>query len=231
MAGPRPIVVFDVDGVLVDVTESYREAVCRTVEHFTGKRIARASIQTYKNQGGWNNDWALAQQIAADLGVEVAYETVVEQFQKFFLGPAGDGEGGLIERERWLPAPGLLERLGRRYQLAIFTGRIRLEMDITLRRFARGVEFQPVVCSDDLENGKPAPDGLLKIAAAHPGAPLYFVGDTVDDARSARAAGVPFLGIAAPASPRREELVALYRAEGAMAILDNVNQLERALKP
>ena len=42
MAGPRPIVVFDVDGVLVDVTESYREAVCRTVEHFTGKRIALA---------------------------------------------------------------------------------------------------------------------------------------------------------------------------------------------
>ena len=63
--------VFDMDGVLAEVTESYREAIVQTVEHFTGKRIARDLIQDYKNQGGWNNDWALSQKIAADLGVEV----------------------------------------------------------------------------------------------------------------------------------------------------------------
>ena len=59
------------DGVLAEVTESYREAIVQTVEHFTGRRIARDLIQDYKNQGGWNNDWALSQKIAADLGVEV----------------------------------------------------------------------------------------------------------------------------------------------------------------
>ncbi len=33
----RPtVLVFDMDGVLVDVTESYRETIQRTVEHFTG---------------------------------------------------------------------------------------------------------------------------------------------------------------------------------------------------
>jgi HAD superfamily phosphatase len=49
------------DGVLVDVTESYREPSQRTVEHFTGaaSRPAR-EIQDYKNQGGWNDDWKLS---------------------------------------------------------------------------------------------------------------------------------------------------------------------------
>ncbi len=46
------------DGVLAEVTESYREAIVQTVEHFTGQRIARDLIQQYKNAGGWNNDWA-----------------------------------------------------------------------------------------------------------------------------------------------------------------------------
>ena len=63
-------IVFDMDGVLVDVTESYRETIVKTVEHFTSQTISRDSIQEYKNQGGWNNDWLLSQKICRDLGVE-----------------------------------------------------------------------------------------------------------------------------------------------------------------
>ena len=77
----KQLLVFDMDGVLVDVSESYRETIVRTVEHFTGKRISREQIQEYKNAGGWNNDWALSQRICADLGVEVDYPTVVDVFQ------------------------------------------------------------------------------------------------------------------------------------------------------
>src|SRR5687767_2245841 len=82
----RPVVVFDMDGVLVDVGDSYRETICRTVEHFTGRPVTREMIQDYKNQGGWNNDWALSQKMAYDLGVDILYERVVEHFQKLFLG-------------------------------------------------------------------------------------------------------------------------------------------------
>jgi HAD superfamily phosphatase len=52
--------VFDMDGVLAEVTESYREAVVQTVRHFTGTSIERDSIQEYKNRGGFNNDWLLS---------------------------------------------------------------------------------------------------------------------------------------------------------------------------
>ena len=45
------LIVFDMDGVLAEVTESYREAIVQTVEHFTGKRITRELIQEYKNRG------------------------------------------------------------------------------------------------------------------------------------------------------------------------------------
>jgi HAD superfamily phosphatase len=112
------------DGVLTEVSESYREAIVQTVFHFTGQQITRDLIQQYKNQGGWNNDWALTQKIAADLGVSVEYGDVVTQFNARFLGQNGDG---LIQKERWFPRPGLLERLCRQYELAIFTGRLRYD--------------------------------------------------------------------------------------------------------
>ena len=220
------VIVFDMDGVLAEVTESYREAIVQTVEHFTGKRIARDSIQDYKNRGGWNNDWALSQKIAADLGVEIPYDTVVEYFNEIFIGKAGDG---LIRREQWFPQPGLLERLQQRFGLAIFTGRLQYEAEITLKRFAPGLPFDPLLCAEHVSKAKPDPEGLLAIQSRKPGRKLWYVGDTVDDARSARAAGVPFIGIAARNHARREEILRLFEQEQAVAVFENVNEIESAL--
>lgn len=211
---------FDMDGVLVDVTESYREAITQTVKHFTGLSVSRAQIQNYKNQGGWNNDWALAQKLCGDLGEGVAYDRVVDYFQSIFFGP-----NGLINRERWIAEPGLLERLAARYALAIFTGRTREELDVTLSRHANGIAFNPIVTADDIEHSKPAPDGILRIASALPGREICYIGDTVDDARSARAAQVRFIGISAGDS----ELASLLEREGATAVLQSINQLETVL--
>ena len=102
------LLVFDMDGVLVDVTESYRETIQQTVEHFTGRRITREEIQDWKNQGGWNDDWALSNHLIGRAGVRVEYQTVVDYFNSIFHG---NGSDGLILRERWIAAEGLFERL------------------------------------------------------------------------------------------------------------------------
>lgn len=217
------LIVFDMDGVLTEVSQSYREAVVQTVERFTGKRITRDLIQQYKNQGGWNNDWALSKQIAADLGVDVEYTRVVDAFNEVFLGTNGNG---LIQRETWFPKAGLLDRLKQRHELGIFTGRLRYEADISLRRFASEVRFDPIMCADNVARGKPSPDGLQMIQQMRPLSKLIYVGDTVDDARCARAAGVPFIGIAAETHSRRADLIRLFEDEQAIAILENINEIE-----
>jgi HAD superfamily phosphatase len=223
----KPVLAFDMDGVLVEVSESYRETIQRTVEHFTGSRITRDFIQEIKNRGGWNDDWKLCDHLIREAGVRATYETVVDHFQGIFHGKDGDG---LILRERWIAADGLFERLSERYQLAVFTGRLKWEANVTLARCAPHLRFDPLIGNDDVERGKPAPDGLHKIRTVTGSQEIWYVGDTVDDARSARAAGVPFIGIAAPSSARRDELVDLFRAEQAIAVLDDINQLERVLE-
>ena len=81
-----PLIVFDMDGVLVDVTESYRESIVQTVRHFTGDTISREAIQDLKNQGGWNDDWKLSHHIITQAGHEVPFETAKDYFQSIFLG-------------------------------------------------------------------------------------------------------------------------------------------------
>ncbi|MDQ1472771.1 MAG: histidinol-phosphate aminotransferase [Bryobacterales bacterium] len=224
--GAKDLIVFDMDGVLIEVTESYRATIQATVKHFTGIEPTRIEIQDWKNRGGYNDDWKLSSHMIRDLGHDVPFETVVDYFQAIFHG--NETTKGLIEREIWVAKQDLFERLAQTHRLAIFTGRLRWEANVSLNRFSPDV-FDPVVGCDDVTFSKPNPEGLLKIRDSVEHGSIWYVGDTVDDARASKAAGVPFIGIAAKENPRYDELVQLLRSEGAIAILDDINSLEAVI--
>jgi HAD superfamily phosphatase len=217
------VLVFDMDGVLVEVSRSYREAIVETVRHFTGDTVSQDLIQDFKNAGGWNNDWLLSHKFIADRGKQVEYPEVVAYFNEVFLGENGNG---LIRYEQWMPKEGMLQRLSQRVQLAIFTGRAKYEADVTLERYARDIRFDPLITDELVANPKPAPDGLEMIQQRYPDATIWYLGDTVDDARSAQAAGVPFVGVSTPHNPRHAEIASLLKELGAFAVIDDINQLE-----
>ena len=220
------VLVFDMDGVLVEVGQSYREAIRETVRHFTGEDVSHDTIQDFKNAGGWNNDWQLSHRLIQDLGKTVAYPEVVDQFNLIFFGKNGDG---LILKEQWMPKAGLLERLSQRASLAIFTGRVKYEADATLGRYASQITFDPLITDELVTNPKPAPDGLKMIQQQYPGKHIWYLGDTVDDARSAQSAGVPFVGVSTPHNARHEEITRSLRDLGAFAVLSDINHLESLL--
>jgi len=217
----KKMLVFDMDGVLVEVTESYRETIARTVEHFTGARPTPQRIQEYKNAGGWNDDWKLSHHIVREAGVDAKFDEVKGHFQNLFHG---NGTDGLMLREQWVARPGVLESLDEQFRFALFTGRPKWEAELTLKRFAPNLVFDPIIGMDEVRNHKPAPDGLLQIRKRC--REFFYVGDTVDDARCAKSAGVRFIGVAAPSNPLYLDLVFLFQAENAFAIVDDINNLE-----
>ena len=66
---------------------------------------------------------------SADSGIDIPYETVVEEFNRIFFGENNDG---LILRERWIADPGMLDRLSKRHGMCIFTGRVQYEVQMTV---------------------------------------------------------------------------------------------------
>jgi HAD superfamily phosphatase len=79
-------VVLDIDGVLVDVGDSYRRAIVESVERLYGRTIDRADVQYFKDAGGFNNDWdvtdAVALYILADERDPLALPAFAEQVRK-----------------------------------------------------------------------------------------------------------------------------------------------------
>lgn len=220
-------VLFDMDGVLVDVSRSYREAARRTAERYLGIPIDPDIIQGYKDRGGFNNDWDLVDRLLRDRGKVVGRERLVGVFQDLYLGHDGDG---LMRFETWLPDPGLLDTLRESRRIGIVTGRPRHDAELALARFAAADLFDAIVTMDDLPAGKqkPHPAGIWKAMRRLGEHEAVYLGDGVDDMAAAARAGVRAVGVLPPGlDPKRGRR--LLREAGAEMVLDSVNDVKEAL--
>lgn len=222
----RPLVIFDMDGVLVDVRPSYHRAIVETVRHFTGRPVSTAEIGRFKARSGFNDDWKLTRTWIRELGKRPSEREVVDYFQQLYRG---ENFQGYIRRERWLADRRRLRRLARTSDLAIFTGRLREEAEFTLEYFRVKERFARMVTLDDVRRPKPHPEGLLNLANGTPRASVLYVGDSADDALSARRARVPFIAVLHADAPRRSLRVREMRRLGARAVVESVNEIERWL--
>ena len=147
---------FDMDGVLVDVSRSYRRAIEETVLHFTGRKIQGNTVQRYKNLGGFNDDWKLTHAIITDSGMEVSMGRVIDEFQRRYRGENWDG---FIAEEPPMIKTRTLEVLARGGRvLGIVTGRPEAEARWTLDRMGWKKYFPLMVAKEKQERrGKPDP--------------------------------------------------------------------------
>jgi HAD superfamily phosphatase len=225
---PPQILIFDVDGVLVDVRESFWRSALQTVRFLTGKRVTWAELYKWKNKPGNNDDWSMVSNWATALGRPTTYEEARDAFQKFYWD--SDGRPGNVRREKMQVTPKQVERWAQKFELDLFTGRTRLEFTYTFRRWAGTRHFRTVVTMDDVARKKPYPDGLVKILGGRdPGGALY-VGDNIDDALAARAAGVRFMAILPPGVYGYRQRAAKFRELGALALLPRAATLREWLE-
>lgn len=222
---------FDMDGVLVDVSRSYRRAIEETVQQFTGRQILPGTIQRYKNGGGFNDDWRLTHAIITDTSMTVPFSRIVEEFQRRYRGENWDG---FIAEEPPLVHTRTLERLCRPDRITgIVTGRPQTEALWTLERFGWRRYF-PLVISKENQEGRAKPDpfplqhALAVLDAAgrrvQPDVSAY-IGDTVDDMSCARAAGMWAIGVVPPYVDDKGVLERLLRDRGAHVVIEDINVL------
>ncbi|MCO8244629.1 TIGR01548 family HAD-type hydrolase [Haladaptatus sp. AB643] len=90
-------VVLDIDGVLVDVANSYRRAILESVERVYDETVPKDAIQSFKDASGFNNDWELTYAVA--LYVLASRERLDDSIEEFTDRIAANG-GGLDAAER-----------------------------------------------------------------------------------------------------------------------------------
>jgi HAD superfamily hydrolase (TIGR01548 family) len=223
------ILIFDIDGVLIDVRGTYWRSALETVRHLSGKRVTYAELHTWKSKPGHNDDWRMTANWVTSLGRPTTYQEARAAFENFYWGT--EGKLGNVRNERFVITPRQLERWAARYELNLFTGRTRREFAFTFDRWPHTSRFRMVVTMDDVKHGKPHPEGLLKILGKRNPATAVYLGDNIDDALAARDARVPFLAILPVGAHGYQQRAANFKKLGALALLSRATDLNRWLSP
>jgi histidinol-phosphate aminotransferase len=217
-------VLFDLDGVLVDVSGSYRRAIVDTAARW-GVTLTPEDVARGKAVGDAANDWKLTCRLLAERGVEAGLDEVTEVFEELYQGTAeapGHRRHETLRVER-----DCLAGLAAVRPLAVVTGRPRTDAERVLRENNIDDLFAVVVCMEDAP-AKPDP-APVQLALERLGvATAWMVGDTVDDVRAARRAGVLPIGVPAPGDDSAPAKTALTDA-GAAVVLDLPSDLEGVL--
>ncbi|WP_461828908.1 HAD family hydrolase [Aquifex sp.] len=136
--------IFDVDGVIVDVSKSYHHAIKETVKHFTGKELELSFIREFKFSRGINNDWDVSVELIKYLGFEPPpYEELVEYFEAVY--------DTLKDKEELILKPEFFKELREAgILLGVVTGRPKRDLTYLFDRFGLWDYFQCVIDDDDV---------------------------------------------------------------------------------
>lgn len=178
--------LFDMDGVLADVTHSQHRAILDTAHHF-GVCITRDDIVRIKAKGNANNDWIATTTLIHEAGnTTVTLAQVTEQFELLYQGT--ESTPGLWAVETLLPTRVLLQRLAANFPMAIVTGRPRPDAERFLDQHNIREFFRFMVCMNETAS-KPSPEPV-HLAMRQLGVQrAILIGDTPDDVMAAVAAG------------------------------------------
>ena len=180
--------IFDMDGVLVDVSKSYREAIRQTASYFLKRDIPMSEVDLIKDKIGMNNDWDATYALINN--PNISFEAVKSYFQSIYLGH--DQKSGLINNEKLLISKQKLQSLKNKYKkMGIATGRPKIEAEYVINKNQLSTLFDCVIALEDVANSKPSPDSILMVIEKLNLKQTVYIGDSPSDVVAAERAKRP----------------------------------------
>ena len=195
------IILFDIDGVVRDVTNSYRMAIQETVNFFCGWKPLIQDIDSIKSEGCWNNDWDLSLEMISryiqdnDLSTSIpTKKRLIDCFDNFYFGgnPNNDSSewSGFIKNEILLVKKSFFYDLT---QVEIgwgFVSGAELASAKFILEKRLGLISPPLIAMGDAPD-KPDPTGFISLSSrlskmplGNANHPIAYIGDTVADVKT-----------------------------------------------
>jgi phosphoglycolate phosphatase len=180
------LVVFDLDGTLVDSSYDLCTAVNRMLAWAGAAPLSHADVRSFVGEGAKR----LIEKASAARGLKQP----VEELLPVFLASYREV---LLERTRLYPGIAELLEALRPRRLAVLTNKPGDMSRAILSGLGVAHFFDWIWGAGDFPERKPHPAGLQRLVAAAAVAPdeTVFVGDSAIDVRTARGAGVPAVGV------------------------------------
>ena len=192
------LILFDIDGVIRSVENSYRLSLKKTVYKFSGWEPSFIDIDNAKNEGIWNNDWDLSLELIKryikkeKLNLKIpSRESIVKCFEEFYFGgdPNKDSKywSGFIRNEDLLVDKEFFDLLQSNGIIWGFVSGAESASAKFVLEKRLGLQSPPLISMGDAPD-KPNPTGFIELSKkilgnnlGHANIPIAYVGDTIAD--------------------------------------------------
>ncbi|RKS79477.1 HAD superfamily hydrolase (TIGR01509 family) [Actinomadura pelletieri DSM 43383] len=208
---PVQAIVFDLDGVLIDSEPVWEDVRRGYVADHDGRWLPDTQERL---MGMSTEEWAgyIATELVDGVSAEeVAYEVIDRMSQRYEGGPPV------------LPgADSVVRRLAEYRPLGLSSSSPRALIDLVLGQLRLDALFRATVSTEEVDRGKPAPDGYLTVAARLevPAPACVAIEDSGNGVRAAHAAGMPVIAVPRPTHPPAPDALAL-----AAHVADDLNEI------
>ena len=192
------LILFDIDGVIRDVTNSYRLSVQKTVLKFCDWEPSTYDIDELKNEGIWNNDWDLTLELIKryinknKMSLKPpSRNKIIGIFEKLYFGCNPNENynnwSGFINNEKLLVNKKFFDFLTlNKIKWGFVSGAEQPSAKFILEN-RLNLKNPPLIAMGDAPD-KPNPEGFLKLANkllednfSRYSPPIAYVGDTIAD--------------------------------------------------
>ena len=195
------LILFDIDGVIRNVENSYRLSLRKTVYKFCGWEPLYQDIDEAKNEGIWNNDWDLSLELIKrynaknNLNLKLPQrKEIIESFSCFYFGEDYRNKikdwDGYITNEELLVDREFFEILGNQGIIWGFVSGAELPSAKFILEKRLNLKSPPLIAMGDAPD-KPNPTGLIQLSEKLLGKklgpsniPIAYVGDTIADIKT-----------------------------------------------
>ena len=192
------LILFDIDGVIRSVENSYRLSLKKTVFKFSGWEPSYKDIDCAKNEGIWNNDWDLSLELikrfikTENLKLQIpSRDEIVKCFEEFYFGgdPHKDSKywSGFITNEELLVDKKFFDLLESNGIIWGFVSGAESASAKFVLEKRLGLKSPPLISMGDAPD-KPDPKGFINLSKKLIGdklgesnIPIAYVGDTIAD--------------------------------------------------
>ena len=194
----KGLILFDIDGVIRDVTNSYRLSVQKTVLKYCNWEPSTYDIDVLKNEGIWNNDWDLTLELIKrfinknKLSLKPpSRDKIINYFEKLYFGCNPNEDhikwSGFINNEKLLVDKNFFDFLTLNKIKWGFVSGAELPSAKFILENRLSIQNPPLIAMNDAPD-KPNPEGFLKLANklleedfGRNCPPVAYVGDTIAD--------------------------------------------------
>jgi HAD superfamily hydrolase (TIGR01509 family) len=193
----KPLVIFDLDGVLLDSEPIYMEMNQKFFKEL-GAKVTPEEEQSFVGISA-TKMWETIQQ-KNGLRKSVEELKAMERDLKFKT----------LQEKKLVPTEGveeLLKRIkGEKVTLAIASSSLKKNIDLILHKLNLAGFFDLVVSGEDVARGKPEPDIFRKVSThfSRPAQDCVVIEDSTNGVLAAKAAGMVCLGYFNPHSGRQD---------------------------